>query len=178
MSATRTSASIRIGGHIRHDLVDPLIDVICASEVSLDWCGPPFVPETASDLADALGADGILCLVDAEREGGAFTDLEVFLSEYRIAFDRATGAAGDLDGETIRYRPEIGCTSWLADQAGEPVVVAAEVERARVLVRSALEQRAPEFVRRALSALDQVLGPAVPGLEPFVIVAGTEGAAR
>lgn len=170
MSATRTSASIRIGGPIRHDLADQLVDVISESEVGLDWCGEAFIPGTSAELAAAVGPDGVLCLVDAERIAGVFVDLEEFLSEHGIAFDRASEAIGDLDGEYVRYRPETGYTSGLADQTGEPVIVAAEVECARVLLRGALEQQSPELVRQALAAIDRIVGPAVPALAPFVIV--------
>lgn len=77
----RASATIRIGGPIRSDLVEPLIDAIGGDHGMLDWVGKTV---DASHIVDGatleICAHGLI--------GGQFDHVEDFCNQHRIPYVR------------------------------------------------------------------------------------------
>ncbi|PKP99097.1 MAG: hypothetical protein CVT74_08935 [Alphaproteobacteria bacterium HGW-Alphaproteobacteria-13] len=77
----RVSATIRIGGAIRSDLIEPLIDAIEGDHGMLDWIGKTV---DASDFVDGatleICAHGLI--------GGQFDQVEDFCNQHRIPYVR------------------------------------------------------------------------------------------
>jgi hypothetical protein len=162
--------AIQIGGELSADDVTELCGAILDAGLSLDWGGEPFEPASAEDLLAAVDADtGQLRLFDDQACFGHFNDLEAWLKEHGLPFDRQSDAYCEYDGETVSFRRDVGVVWHVASQDGEPLVKADEVEQARDVLRRALQERSPERAREALQLLDQVLGPDVLSLPRFRI---------
>ncbi len=165
--------TIQIGGPVPRALVPALNEVIAAAGVSLEWGGALFTPETVDHLTGAVDPDTkLLHIYDEQALYGAFADLEEWLVKNSIAFDRQSDARYEFDGLAASFRSGTGEVEHTATQNGDPTVRLAELERIREFLRAALAERSPEKVRGALAALDEVMGPEIPPLEPFVITNG------
>lgn len=73
-----------------------------------DWGDqvPFFVDiKTPKALRKWLGGDEHLVLMDSEASGGQFTDLEDWLFDNDIPFDRHSGSCAAFDAEFVQWRP-------------------------------------------------------------------------
>ena len=107
-----TATSIKIGGDIPSNLIQGdddetlyLCDIIEGQEVSLDWGDEDFFPKTADDLMEVTDEKGVICLYDDQARDGQLEDLEAWLIEHDIAFDRECGDCGEYDAELVQFRP-------------------------------------------------------------------------
>ncbi len=166
-------AAIHIGGLVPCALAAGLAAIVFDAGASLECGGASFTPETVGHLAAAVDPDTkLLHLYDDQARWGCFEELESWLVEHGISFDRQSEANYEFDGTLVSFRPAIGKIEHTATQDGNPTVRLAELERVRELLRAALAERSPERVRAALAALDQAMGPEVSPLEPFKMIDG------
>ena len=59
---------------------------------------------------------------------GEFDDLEEFLREHRIAFDRFSEGKYEYDPERVTYRPDQGVEKCLTTESGNPIVEVASLQ--------------------------------------------------
>ena len=116
----RFSADITIGGAVPRSLVAALCEAISDSGAGLDWEGgcDPGCAEDLLHLAEAEGARGTIRLHDCQASYGEFPELEAFLIANGIAFDRASEAKYEYDGEVLKFRPGHEPYHLLATQDG------------------------------------------------------------
>lgn len=148
------AAQITIGGCISRALAPRLCKLIQQAGVLLDW-EHPFAPETAEDLLAgrrAIDGEWVLQLTDQDAPYGAFPELEIFLTQHEIPFDRQSDPGHGYDGALVSYRPGAGPTQFVATSDGEPAVPLQPVWdlEARLRDFTGLIGRAP---RRELQAM-------------------------
>jgi hypothetical protein len=174
------AAEIRIGGHIRQDLVPGLCKAIREEYVSLDWGDACFVPDSAEELIEGCqDRNGVrlLCLRDDQANYGTFGILEKFLVEAGICFQRHSDAKYEYDAEIIEFRPGLGQVAFASNNNGELLVPLEKLTCIATAIDKATEtadgQTAVELLRR-LRQLQQLahesLPTVVPLLEAFEIV--------
>ena len=162
----RMTAEIAIGGTLRAELVDPLIAAIKAEGVNL-WDDSGFDATTAEELVEAAkeedGRPGTLRLVEYEAIGGQLHELERFLVQNGLAFDRFSDSKYEFDCERTQFRPGMAepyTRPALKNQ--EPVVTLDSLEA----VKEALECGQPQL---GLRLLRETMGPEIPSLEPLQV---------
>jgi len=144
----RYHASIEIGGPVSADLIPALEALISnAGLISLD-----------DDLELYIDEDGLLVLEDKQAPYGEFPELEEWLVEHGIAFDRHASGYFDLLPEWISFRPGQGRLLHLLDGEGDEVISHRGVQQALANSTSLPALQA---------ALTKVLGPEVPPLNPI-----------
>ncbi len=89
--ADRCSASIVIGGTLAHELLPELFAAIAAEDLSIDYDGPNFTPETL-----VSGEPLMLCAY--EVSWGTFSTLEPFCRTHGLAYSRWNGACSGVWG--------------------------------------------------------------------------------
>lgn len=176
--ADRMACEIWIGGTISNALAEELCAVIRDTGASLEWGGGVFTPHTVEELLEA-NDDGHLHLYDDDRAWGEFEDLEEFLREHKIPYDRQTAGKYEYDAEEAIYRPDIGLEANLTTVVGNPVVEVASlqpvVRSVALLCKHAKNKKATKasVLRRAerlQRLLRSKLPREMPPLEPFRIV--------
>jgi hypothetical protein len=158
----RLKAWIAIGGDVPQALVPELCKVITEEEPSQEWGGDTFEPEDAEDLEDAVDGAGHLYLCHDEAPWGEFVDLEKFLRQHGISYDRHSAAKYEYDAQLEQFRPGLGILTDLATEDGRPLVERDEVEKIRDALRAGKYEEALELAEK--------LCPDVPDLLPFQIV--------
>ena len=157
----RMPAEIRLGGTIKRADVQALCSEIEESGVGVEW-GENFSPTDGTELF-AAAKNGELRLVDDEARGGEFDDLEKFLKEKKIPFDRFTDGKYEYDCEAVHYRP--GCkpeiTCYITDKSQNQLVQVEEIKKIEKLLLA-------NKVHKALSMIHKLL-PKVAPLPPFKI---------
>jgi hypothetical protein len=131
------AAQITIGGCISRALAPRLCKLVQAAGLLLDW-EEPFAPETAEDLLAgrrAIDGEWALQLTDLDAPYGAFPDLEIFLTQHEIPFDRQSDPGHGYDGALVIYRPGAGPTQFVATSSGEPAIQLQPVWHLEVRVR-------------------------------------------
>jgi hypothetical protein len=178
--ADRMACEIWIGGTIPRALAENLCAVVRDAGASLEWGGGMFVPESIEELLEANDG-GHLHLYDDERAWGEFTDLEEFLWEHRIPYDRQTASRYEYDAEEAIYRPGIGLEVNPTNGSGNPVVEVASLQPVirtlKALCRHAGSRKSDKasVLRRAerlQRLLQSKLPRNMPPLEPFAITNG------
>jgi hypothetical protein len=195
--ADRMAAEIHIGGKVPRELVSKLCAAIAAENVSLEWGGAGFRPAGAEDILRACSAaaedapPGVLCLFDDQARWGEMEDLERFLEEHQIAFNRFSEGKYEQSAEVVRYRPQAGRVESLTDPEHRPVVLASSLEPVEEALRKGIERLADEqrtekgpspnrrpgaslagglrHLRRARRLLGELVPPRVPALGPLEI---------
>jgi hypothetical protein len=119
--ADRMACEIWIGGTLSPALAEELCAVVRDTGASLEWGGGAFAPDNIAELLRA-NDDGHLHLYDDERSWGEFEDLEEFLREHKIPYDRQTASKYEYDAEKAVYRPGTGLEVVPTNGAGNPVV--------------------------------------------------------
>lgn len=160
----RMSAWIAIGGSVPRALVPELCGAISQQQLSRDWGDDIFEPEDEDDLTDALNHKGYLFLCDDEARWGQFDELEKFLRQHGIAYDRHSSAKYEYDAQLDQFRPGLGILNDLASEDGRPLVDREEVEKIRDALRAGK-------VEEAL-ALAEELCPEISELPPFQLTDG------
>lgn len=118
------AAQITIGGCISRAIAPRLCKAIQAAGVLIDW-EEPFAPETVEDLLAgrrAIDGEWVLQLTDLDAPYGAFLELEAFLVQHEIPFDRQSDPGHGYDGALVIYRPGAGPTQFVATSNGEPAI--------------------------------------------------------
>lgn len=119
--ADRMACEIWIGGTLSPALAEELCAVVRDTGASLEWGGGVFAPDSVAELREA-NDDGHLHLYDDDRAWGEFDDLEEFLREHKIPYDRQTASKYEYDAEKAIYRPGMGLEVVLTNGSGNPVV--------------------------------------------------------
>jgi hypothetical protein len=158
----RMATWIAIGGNLPQALLPELCKAISDEQLSREWGGKPFEPTDADDLKDAIDELGQLFLCHEEATGGAFDNLETFLRQSGLPYNRHAAAKYEYDTQLVQFRPGLGVLNHLASEDGRPLVEQSEVQK----IREALQAGNAE---EALT-LAEKLCPKRPQLPPFQIV--------
>ena len=144
----RFHASLEIGGPVSKDLIPEL-----ASQIS----GADLLPHNGP-LEQHINDDGLLVLEDEQAPYGEFPDLEAWLEEHDIEFDRHSSSYIDLLPEWVSFRRGQGGIVHLLDGQGDQVISHHDVAQALAECNtlSALQ-----------AALAEILGPLVHPLNPI-----------
>ena len=128
------AAYIRIGGTVPKRLVEPLCRVITQEQLALDWGEAHFSPSSGQELLEVrtnvYGAD-VLQLYDDDARWGEFADLEKFLIEHGIGFDRFHEAKFDINARLTQFRPGSGRHDFNTTVEGHVVVPLQDVHYLR-----------------------------------------------
>ena len=164
----RIATEIRIGGQVKRDLVPALLEAIEREGLEEEWGMDLPHLENEQDLLKHCNKDGVLWFCASSAVWGELPDLEAFLVENGITFDRHHGPYADYSGETRRYRPGMKePIAYLADDGGNFLIEATAVKDVRHCLKSTRGKRG---VRGALRKLDRLLaGTDIPDLAPFLI---------
>jgi len=165
--ADRYPTKIRIGGPVRRKAVPALIRAINAEELQSDWgsCLPDITSE--EQLLEQV-EDGHLTFCDEERAWGEFADLERFLVQESIPFNRWHAPRYEYDGELVQFRTGMQAPASAAVSDNEVVVInAPEIQRIREILKNAQNM---EDVRKAIDELNELcLEADIEPLPPFEI---------
>src|SRR5437870_3855500 len=95
----RFPALLEIGGLISRSLLLDLLTRIQAAGLRWNWCEAEVAANTPEELLEELRQHDseVLSVGDDEALGGMFPDLEDFLVQHRIAFDRRSDAKYEYD---------------------------------------------------------------------------------
>ena len=146
----RFYASLEIGGPISGDLVPAL-----AAQISN--AGFLFPGES---LEQHINDDGLLAVEDEQAPYGEFPELEGWLQEHGIEFNRHSSGYFDLLPEWVSFRRGQGRIVHLLDGQGDQVISHQDVARALAECNTLAALQA---------ALTELLGPTVPPLQPINI---------
>ena len=157
-------AEIQIGGPIPRSLVPDLLTRIANEGIGWDY-GGRIDATTPEELLEELAQydSTTLDVGSGEANYGLFPDLEAFLVEHGIAFDRCTEAKYGYDGELVQFRPGMESPKVnLARQSGDRTFTAGDLRPIQKLLERGKAVQAK--VR-----LDQLLD-GIPDLAPLRIV--------
>jgi len=178
--ADRMAAEIRIGGKILADLVPELCGAISAANVGLEYGEYGFAPDSADDLLAArTDYDGRLLLVlcDDQACWGEFEELEEFLREKGIAYERSSEGKYEYSPTSLFFRPGTRPVEVETTPGRHPIVLAdsvAKIERSLTRALSRLEQgeqkEALAALRKVRGRLRGLLPPKIPPLTSLEIV--------
>jgi hypothetical protein len=168
----RSSGRITIGGNVPEALFPELREWCLEADLKEEWSDDrPFFEaiKLPEDLRESVKSGGHLVLMDAEASGGMFEDLETWLRQNNIPFDRhSTGASGAYDAELVMFRPgmEAPITFPSTDSGYEPLVSAFPVIEAYRHLREG-------NIHSAMTHLANEVGhlQSIPTLPPFQLVA-------
>ena len=165
--ADRYPTKIRIGGPVKRERLAALIRTINAEGLQSDWgsCLPDITSEEEL-LKNVEG--GHLTYCDEERAWGEFPDLEQFLVENGIPFNRSHSPRYEYDGELAQFRTGMKTPATAAVNDNEVIVIEApEIQRIRDILKSARNQ---SDVQRVIDELDNLcLEADIEPLPPFEI---------
>ena len=152
---------IHIGGPIPRAILPDLIEAIAAQGLSLDGYGE--AEATRESLEDAFQEGKIVDLCDVQACYGRFADLEAFLVDRGVHFDRHSDSRYEYDAENVYYR------------GAEPPLVAPATQAGELLVRcQAVLGILDDGARDNSSKLEAVRGlvapPQAKPLEPVRLV--------
>ena len=175
--ADRMAAEIWIGGKLSRSLLDEFP----ISDLRLDWDETPIASTSEDGILIARDENGLLHFADCEAAWGEFEELEGWLREHGIPFQRQTSGKYEYDPCFVEFRPDLPRKPdryTLTTQNGAPVICREEIEKAMhgmaKLVndnkRTAEKRlRAWEKIYRRLS---RSMPPKLPPLPAFEIVDG------
>ena len=175
--ADRMAAEIRIGGKVPRSLVDALCAAIRSENAALEWGGGHFAPADAQELMQARDGEH-LCLRDDQAAWGELDELEEFLREHHIAFDRRSEGKYEYDPERVTYRPDRGVEVCLTTESGNPIVEVASLQPVLQALDALCERlRQGKMTRgsvlRRMERLRELFRSTLPSepppLEPFTI---------
>ena len=165
--AERFPTQIHIGGKVERAIIPALIDAINTEELQSDWgIGLP-VLRSDKELLERL-EDGHLSFFHEERAWGEFPDLEQFLVENDIPFNRSHSPRYEYDGELAQFRTGMQAPATAAVNDSEVIVISApEIQRIREILKNAQNM---EDVRKARDELNELCFEAdIEPLPPFEI---------
>jgi len=168
---------VTIGGKVPSALLEEFLGAVASAGASAgDYGDPPFDGRTAEELLDALDGNGHLRLVDAEARYGQFEELEGFLQEHGIPFDRHSDARHEFDAVKVMFRPGMERPAEVAsNNVGDALADADELrpvarELARLATAGLTKDELLAAVAKASRDLDALLPPEVGPLPPLEIV--------
>ena len=173
------AAEIRIGGKMPLSLVPELCQSIAHEAVALAWGDGRFSPTTKEELLEARENHGdtlLLRLYDNEAPWGEFEQLEHFLREHGIAYDRLSDPKYEYMAQVAMFRPGQDLVELPTNPQHRPIVLADELEPvvkslSRVIqqIEQGNTQKALRAVKRAQQCLEKSLPPTLPPVKPFEI---------
>ena len=175
--ADRMPAEIWIGGKLPRSLLDEFP----ISNLRLDWDSTPFDATTEEGILNARDDNGLLHFADCEIAWGEYQELEEWLREHNIPFQRQSSGKFEYDPCLVEFRPDLPdkpdrCT--LTTQEGVAVVCGKEIERvvqsmARLVgnKKRSAENRLKAW-ERIYRKMIRIVPPKLPPLPSFEIVDG------
>jgi hypothetical protein len=175
----RMAAEIWIGGKLPRSLLDEFP----ISDLRLDWDATPFDASSEEGILSARDDSGLLHFADCEAAWGEFTELEGWLREHNIPFQRQSSGKYEYDPCFVEFRPDLPGKGnrdryMLTTQEGAPVVCHGEIEKAlQSMARLAKDQKRSATKRlqaweRIYRRLIRSIPPELPPLPKFQIVDG------
>jgi len=165
----RFPTQITIGGKIKKALLPHLIDRINRQQLQPEYRSdlPPIESET--HLLQYKNREGLLFFCREEQSWGRFADLEKFLVEKGIAFDRHHSPRYEYPGELAQFRtgmraPQVG----IADDDGALLIDVFSLQEIRDMLKKDKSKKGIQRVLREMNRL--CLDADVKPLEPFEIV--------
>ena len=138
--------------------------------------GTEFNCQNADELRQALDENGHLFLVNNQARFGMFEELEGFLCEHGIPFDRHSDARYEFDAENVRFRPgmdrpvEVPSNDTGDDLMDADVIRPVAKELARLAEARLTKDKLLAAVQEASRKLNKVLPPEVEPLPPLQVV--------
>ena len=177
--ADRMAAEIWIGGKLPRSLLDEFP----ISDMRLDWDATPFDSTSEEGILSACDKSGLLHFADCEAAWGEFTELEGWLREHNIPFQRQSSGKYEYNPCFVEFRPDLPDKGnrdryTLTTQEGAPVAYHGEIEKAlQSMARLVKDQNRPATKRlqaweRIYCRLIRSIPPKLPPLPPFEIVDG------
>jgi hypothetical protein len=156
---------IEIGGPIPRRLVPELINCIISESLRDNFGGQRIAAANAEDLLsdakDAQGNPDTLKLYEESAKNGQFDQLEQFLEEHGIEFDRHCGGGAEFSPELTRFRRGWSApTVTLLDAIGREVILTEYIVEALQMLRA-------EKPAEAIAHLAALAGEGTPALEPL-----------
>lgn len=111
-------ARIRIGGPVPDSLLPELKTQLCQADL---------ISSESVDLSDFSDGDGVLGFEDGAACWGYFEELEEWLENNEIEFDRKSDGCCDISPEKVSCRRATGKRSFILDHSGNVVIQADEV---------------------------------------------------
>ena len=144
----RFHASLKIGGPVSKGLIPALADQLANAGLLFTDAFP----------AQHIDEDGLLVLEDEQAPYGEFPELETWLEEHDIEFDRHSSGYFDLLPEWVCFRRGQGRIVHLLDGGGDEIISHRDIRHAL----------AEATTLPALQAsITRLLGPEVPPLKPI-----------
>ena len=101
--ADRMAAEIWIGGKLSRSLLDEFP----ISDLRLDWDETPIASTSEDGILSARDENGLLHFADCEAAWGEFEELEGWLREHSIPFQRQTSGKYEYDPCFVEFRPDL-----------------------------------------------------------------------
>ena len=146
-------AEIKIGGKLPARLLEQFLAEIRSAGTKVGgYDGAEFACQNAEELRQALNESGHLFLVDDRASFGMFENLEGFLVNNGIPFDRHTDTKHEFDAENVRFRrgmkrPVQVSSNSLGDNlmdVGKVRPVAKELARLRGAYKKVVQVASPD----------------------------------
>ena len=177
--ADRMAAEIWIGGKLPRSLLEnfPI------SDLRLDRDHNRLRSSTEADILAARDEDGLLYFADDEAAWGEFEELEGWLREHNLPFQRHAEGKYEHPAETIEFRPDLRGKRnrnvyVTTSPEGAPMVFASDIEAITTRMAKLAADRKRSTTQRLqswaklLRKLTLILPPKLPPLPPFEIVDG------
>ena len=171
----RMAAEIWVGGKLPRSLLDEFP----ISDLRLDWDESPVDATSEEGILGARDESGLLHFADTEASDGEFAELEGWLREYNIPFQRQSSGRYEYDPCWVEFRPDLPGKPdryTLTTQEGAPVICREEIEKAmQSMAKLVKDQKRAATKRlqaweRIYSKLSNSIPPKLPPLPPFEIV--------
>ena len=160
-----------------------LLDEFPISDLRLDLDATPVDATSEEGILSARDESGLLHFADAEVAWGEFQELEGWLREHDIPFQRQSSGKFEYDPCFVEFRPDLPGKHnqdryTLTTQDGTPVVYHSEIEKAvQKMAKLAADRKRPAAKRlqaweKIYRALLRSIPPEPPPLPRFEIVDG------
>jgi len=173
----RFPTQVKIGGKIKKALLPQLIAQINSQQLQREFGSDLPIIESETDLLKYKNQDGLLYFCREEQSWGRFADLEKFLVEKGIAFDRHHSPRYEYLGELAQFRtgmkaPHVG----IAKDDGALLIDAFSLQEIRDTLKKDKSDKGIQTVLREMDWL--CLDADVKPLEPFEIIASERSKKR
>ena len=160
---------IRLGCAVRREQVRTLIRAINAAELQDEWGSPIVEIESEAQLLEYRNEKGLLWFCHIEQNWGTFKDLEAFLVEEKIAFDRRHEPVYEYNGELVQYRPGFEQPVVTeANASGRAVAQVSELKEIRDRLKLC---QTMDDIRQVIERVNALCSSEdVPPLEPFRVI--------
>ena len=171
----RMAAEIWIGGKLPRSLLNEFP----ISDLRLDWDESPVDATSEEGILSARDESGLLHFADCEAAYGEFAELEGWLREHNIPFQRQSSGRYEYDPCFVEFRPDLPGKPdryTLTTQEGAPVICREEIEKAlQSMARLVKDKKRSAEKRlqaweRIYRKLSHSIPPKLPPLPKFEIV--------